>query len=227
MYLRLTSRCNMTCAHCCFSDTSKGVDMTPEVFYRALNVAVDYGHLVTLGGGEPTVHPLFFQFLDKAIEYAECGALDMAPLVVTNGKRTKLAHRLLDYALEHERAVSIELSQDEYHSPIDSYVVSRFYQAYKRQPSWNPNPSPATVGIRTVSHILPVGRALVNGLDSMGPFDIPCCCSDVTVDPAGDVYSCGCMHTKLGRISDPSFLQGYDSEYAHIGGYAPVELEEA
>jgi len=47
----------MACAHCCFSCTGKGTFMSQEVFDKALEIAKEYNMTVTLGGGEPTLHP--------------------------------------------------------------------------------------------------------------------------------------------------------------------------
>lgn len=61
MYLQITNRCNMNCIHCCFNCTSKGMDMTYETARRALNMFKD--DYVTIGGGEPTLHPRIIDIL--------------------------------------------------------------------------------------------------------------------------------------------------------------------
>lgn len=72
MYLQLTNRCNMSCAHCCMNSGprahKKDQDMSHEIFLAAANLAIDYGHHITIGGGEPLLHDHFFDFLDEVIQ---------------------------------------------------------------------------------------------------------------------------------------------------------------
>ncbi len=61
MYIQITTRCNMSCEHCCYSCTHEGEDMSLETFRNCLG----FDEYNTLGGGEPTIHPLFWQFLGR------------------------------------------------------------------------------------------------------------------------------------------------------------------
>lgn len=228
MYLTLTTRCNMTCAHCCMSATRKGDDMSREVFIKALELASEYGMYLTLGGGEPTIHPEFFEYLDKAMEYTRLG-VEGPIFVITNGKVKRTAERLLRL-VEDERdlPLHVELSQDEWHDPIHPDVVAKFsrYQKLRMNHRWSTGPFPKA-GIRTVTSIVPVGRAAdpVRGiqLNSLG---IKCCRNAPLVDPFGTIWSCGCKIHKLGTVWDGDALAGYDAEYAHEGG-ALLECDEA
>lgn len=226
MYIQLTDRCNMTCPHCCFAATRKGADMDAYTFIQALDLAANYGQHLTLGGGEPTCHKDFFRFLDKAIEYYDRGKLEMPPLVVTNGKLTGKARKLLQY-IDEERPVYVDLSQDEYHDPIHPEIVAGFQRhvaANKRRFTFGRNSS--AVGgadIRTVSRIVPVGRAAEAARGILTSSTIHCACEDTLTDPHGNVFSCGCRSHLLGNVFESvDFLDGYDNELAHTGGGLPV-----
>ena len=121
MYTHITTKCNMTCAHCCYAATMKGRDMTLKMFKTILkkwsgtiNTGSNY---IVLGGGEPTMHPEFWEF----VEYAQrCGY----PWLATNGSNTETALKLCEMAKTGE--LSCALSIDEWHDPIDPEVVKAF-----------------------------------------------------------------------------------------------------
>lgn len=230
MYLQISSKCNMTCAHCCFAATNRGVNMDRYTFITALDMAADMGELITIGGGEPTVHPEFFVFLDKAMEYYDRGRIEMPPLVVTNGKLTGKARKLLQY-VEEERPVYVDLSQDEYHDPIHPDIVAAF-QAHQRRNeqirrgygySGQVRSDGRGAGIRTVTEIRPVGRAAEAARGIITSKVMECCCEDPLVSPEGLIYSCGCKTHLLGSVFEGcDVLDGYDREYAHSGGGLPA-----
>jgi len=121
MYVQLTTRCNMTCEHCCFACTSKGVDLPKELAFKAIDQAVDACDQITLGGGEPTLHPDFWEILAYALRQAD---EESYVLVITNGKKTEIALGLA-FLADH-CLLSVELSQDSYHDPINPLVVETF-----------------------------------------------------------------------------------------------------
>ena len=208
--------------------------MSRETYMDALMMAVRYGEYVTIGGGEPTIHPEFFDFLDKTIELYELGDIKMPPFMVTNGKIKGKALKLLDKYIDQERPVYVQLSQDDFHDHIDPEVVQR-YRAHERlkkaeRYSNHRRNDNGGAGINELHNILPVGRAKENDLGTVPIWAgsrVDCCCEDAIVDPEGVVWSCGCKHTKLGHISDHSVLDGYDHNYAHQGGFEPEEMREA
>lgn len=64
----LTTRCNMSCEHCCSNCTAEGQDMSYETWGKALAFVLDWGgETISLGGGEPTLHPLFWQILGESM----------------------------------------------------------------------------------------------------------------------------------------------------------------
>lgn len=231
MYCQITTTCNMTCAHCCFSATRKGAHMDSYTFLKALDLAVSMGDYVTIGGGEPTCHPKFFEFLDKALEYRHRGKLDMAPLVVTNGKLVGKARKLIEY-VEREAPLHVELSQDEYHDPISPEIV-RAFQGFERQRKersrygHSGSVADGSAGIRTVKGIIPVGRAAEPARGIVTVSDVKCACEDLLVDPHGNIFSCGCKTHLLGNVFESDevlsdLFSDLDRDQLHAGGGLPA-----
>jgi MoaA/NifB/PqqE/SkfB family radical SAM enzyme len=157
--------------------------MTEEVFDKALEIAVEHGMHVTLGGGEPTLH-------QKCIEWAGRAAVELVDVtiglgcpaghIVTNGKKTEPARKLAK--MSNAGIICAELSQDPWHDPIDPKTVDFF----KRH-----------AGIRNVSSgVKAQGRAKENELSNREA----CCCSALLITPNGDFYGCGCKTEKWGNI---------------------------
>jgi len=196
MYIQITTRCNMTCAHCCFSCTAEGEDMSCEVYAKALDVA---GDCISIGGGEPTLHSHFWEFLLDAVVYADNVWL------ATNGSRTKDALRLA--ALAKKKAIGCSLSLDEYHAPIDPKVVKAF----------------KGIGIDgsikdTSNHLASVGRAAENQLDGQDG----CGCPGGVIKPNGDIFVCGCPDSiQIGTVWEPQIevLEEYEYDCIRGNGY--------
>ena len=121
MYIQITTRCNMKCRHCCYACTEKGEDMSLAVFKKALEYD---NEAISIGGGEPTIHPQFWEFIGLALGYSEYVWL------ATNGKETDTALALARMA--KRGVLACELSQDKYHSKIDKKVVAAFTKENKR-----------------------------------------------------------------------------------------------
>lgn len=180
MYIRLTTRCNMTCEHCCVSATKRGRDMSMDTFKAALRLAQEYDSYVTLGGGEPTLHPEFEHMLMLAIGNSMYPEYNV--LVVTNGSQTERA--LLLARLNKKGVISAELSLDEYHDPIDFEVVKAFGKSVRN----NSN------------RLINVGRAKNLFKEGYVPdFDTSdlCPCIGWSVQPNGDIRQCGCSDAPL------------------------------
>jgi MoaA/NifB/PqqE/SkfB family radical SAM enzyme len=171
--------------------------MSQAVFNKCLEIAGSREEYVTLGGGEPTLHPKFLEWVMQAalatIEASEsfCGP---AVLVVTNGKKTDVAQKLAK--LSKLGMVSAELSQDRFHDPIDKRTVEMFKKY---------------ADIRDVTNngrndLIGVGRA---ASDENIPVRDGCACSTLFVDPKGDFYQCGCKTKKLGNILTDEIPDSY------------------
>jgi len=191
MYIQLTDKCQMRCSHCCFSCTGKGTFMTQAVFDKCLEIAASREEQITLGGGEPTLHP---KCLDWAMQ-AALASIDTtemldgpAVLIITNGKKTEVAQKLAK--LSKLGVISAELSQDEFHDPIDETTIAMF----KRYAS-----------IRDVTNegsnaVIDVGRASVSHEEGLLHVRDGCACDTLFIAPNGDFYQCGCKIKKLGNV---------------------------
>lgn len=198
MYIQITTRCNMACGHCCFAcRPGAGVDMTRETFVAACKLARNYGQHIALGGGEPTIHPLFWEFLGVAMKYHE--GHDECPIfLATNGSMTEDALALCNMA--KAGVVQAVLSVDDWHDPIDEKVIRAFQKLrdlYIRE------------AIRSVSDPMPQGSAYQNDLFSVER-GFRCCCNEVLIAPDGCIYACGCKKTQLGTVFDPQIPSDHD-----------------
>lgn len=215
MYIQLTTRCNMECAHCCFSATRQGEDMPMDTLKKALSLASSYGDFITLGGGEPTVHPKFWEMVGVVLGSADT---EYPPLIVTNGKKTKTALQLA--ALAKRGVLQVDLSQDGYHDPIDNVVINAF-KVDRRFRGYDSGSTTDLRGIRNVEErIISVGRAIKTNVG----FEEGCACEDLTIAPDGTIYSCGCKTRSFGTVFEPQIPDWWCMDYAHSG---PEELEEA
>ena len=175
MYIQITTRCQMHCAHCCMSATSKGKDMSFETFKAA--VAYEEGGYVSLGGGEPTLHPQFEKFLFYAI--GKCESVWLA----TNGGITDTALVLAKMA--QNGIIAVDLSLDPWHDAIDPKVVEAFTRTVDHAPD-------DARDIRRVSgNVIRQGRAARRSFNWEEARD-GCVCEDFFVKPDGTVRQCGC-----------------------------------
>ena len=106
----------MTCEHCCYSCNAQGEDMAIETMRNAINQIG--GESIAIGGGEPTIHPLFWQILGESIAYSDYVWL------ATNGSMTGIALALAKMA--KRGVIGCALSQDEYHDYIEPEVIAAF-----------------------------------------------------------------------------------------------------
>lgn len=182
MYLMITSRCNMRCAHCCFDCKRKGEDMSLETFMNALKIDDEY---IVIGGGEPTLHPQFERFLLLAIAATPKG---FQPFIVTNGsikERAMMLARLADNG-----SVDANLSWDNYHDK--SMVSDEVYDEFSSMGRlWYDKEN---------NGIVQAGRgAKLKGVKKSNW----CCCDTTIVRPNGNVYQCGCEGAPLlGNVNE-------------------------
>ena len=183
MYLQITTRCNMKCAHCCFSCTEQGEDMSIEVFKKAL--AYD-DECAEIGGGEPTVHPQFWEIIGLALGNTSYVWL------ATNGKIKDIA--LILAGLSKREVLGCELSQDAYHEPIDEAVFEAFQSIDKIR----------DITRRGARKPIYAGRAkdLIDASE-IKEGDDTCPCESLIVIPNGNVKFCACEDAPiLGNVLD-------------------------
>ena len=196
MYVQITTRCNMSCKHCGMNCNSQGEDMSFETFKQALQ----HDDTITIGGGEPTIHPEFEKFLFYAL--AHCYSI----FVITNGKVTDKALALakLNEMTDDHYSFGAELSQDPYHEPIEDRVVKAFGKRIRD----------------TSRHLINAGRC------DWGDDDA-CICEELFVKPNGDVHQCGCDNSpKVGHINDER-LKSINEDEGWICYRELKEIEEA
>jgi hypothetical protein len=95
--------------------------MSLATFRQALELCSDAYQAPFLGGGEPTIHPLFEQMLLEAM--GTCDE-DLRVGIITNGGIKRRALILAQLTKAH--VINAELSLDEYHDPIHPDVVKAF-----------------------------------------------------------------------------------------------------
>lgn len=169
--------------------------MSHEVFSHTLRMAAECGCAVTLGGGEPTIHPLFWTFMGELISLQHMW--DCTPHIITNGSVTGTALALA--ALARRGIIGAELSQDAWHEPVAEEVVRAF--TVDRSGGYTRGGGGMDLrGIRTARSDLLIyaGRAKSMALD---PQD-KCPCNDLFVGPDGRVWVCGCKKKLVGRALD-------------------------
>lgn len=181
MYIKITNRCNMNCAHCSANSGPRGKHMSLKTYRKALIFAESRGSIVSLGGGEPTIHPSFWQMFGEAMASDAEGVW-----LATNGSQTSTAMALARLARNNER-FSVTLSQDVFHDPINWKVVEEFRRC--------------GCEIRDVSDkVVNTGRAKKNQL---GNSHVKCACDELFVDVDGTIYACGCRKIAFGTVYEP------------------------
>jgi len=190
-YLMITTRCNMYCAHCCFScGDFPGEDIKLETVKKTLRL-FPKGEMFDLGGGEPTLHPELFEIIKMVKNEGQ------KVRVTTNGKEKDAALRLADMGRRKE--IIARLSVDKWHEEIDIQVIAAFDERWFDKIPLKLNPDPNCF-VKRQPYTVAVGRG-ARWNDSRQQ----CCCDAWTIDPKGDVWSCGCLKTCVGSVLDPTF----------------------
>ncbi len=176
----------MTCEHCGFSCTHEGEDMNLEVFRLALGLD-DY---VTIGGGEPTIHPKFWEMFGLSIGTVE------STFIVTNGSMTEISLKLLKISKASENMFGVELSLDPFHDSIDYKVEKAFREAKRVRDVFNKS-----------GNLAKSGRA--KEFFDETEFHEYCICDDLIVEPNGNIKFCGCDDAPIVG----SVFAGIEGEY--------------
>lgn len=177
--------------------------MSREIFVLACQLAEPMGMSIDIGGGEPTLHPLFWDFIGIALRYKGGFIVSTA----TNGKRTD--HALALARIAELKVLQVDLSLDEYHEPIDCEVVKAF-----EKPSGTMWTYDDFRGIRDVTHggtmePAPFGRAASWASSK----DLRCPGNDLAVAPDGKIYACGCRTVTYGTIYKPKLPDPIPEEW--------------
>lgn len=184
--------------------TERGMDMSRATFIAACKLAEDRGESILLGGGEPTLHPRFWEFIGLALAHTSRYAMDTGVWLATNGSNTEMAIRLAGMA--RGGVLGVCLSLDDWHDEIDYTVEDAFRDGQPMPGQYHSRAFPNTNEhdlreIRTIAHdnVIAVGRA-----KDWGESSEKCACPELFATPQGALYSCGCRKVKLGTIKKPS-----------------------
>ena len=111
MYLEITRRCTLECAHCLRGDR-QNIDMSEEIINNALK-DVTHIHELDLGGGEPLIVP---QIIESIISKIKTYGIKVDKIsFTTNG--TILTPRVVDIIkrLQDIATLNVRLSHDKFH----------------------------------------------------------------------------------------------------------------
>jgi len=149
--------------------------MTFTTFKKAIKICkVNKWDSVIIGGGEPTLHPRFMDFLKYVVSALGDGMVG----IITNGSNTTIS---LELATMHERGIiDAAISVDKYHVPVSPVVIQRFKELGQ---------------IKQLRGIVSQGRgknisSAVTGC--FGPY--------IHVYVQGDIYTCTCKTDLLGTV---------------------------
>ena len=202
MYFQITTRCNMTCPHCCFDCITEGDDMTLETFEKALYWSTGY---VCIGGGEPTMHKDFEKMLLMTIasEGVEAGSVG----VITNGTHVKRS--LLIHGLTQKGIIQGEMSEDSFHDRdmVKKEVSNKFFKSGNIR----------NIQVQTANGVLGAGR----GITELG---LPpgCVCDSPLIQPDGNVRYCGCLDAPIiGNV-----YTGWQNPYPYSSNSCYRDLED-
>ncbi len=162
---------------------------TSSTYVKSLELCS--GEYIALGGGEPTLHPRFWEFIGLAL-----GSDAEEVWLATNGSQTKTTLALAKMA--KGGILGVALSRDAYHDEIDPKVVKAFekkevahYDLHKNRDDYRE--------IRTVKDVKAAGRAKDWGEEG-------CCCEGVIIDINGNIWACGCKTKQFGTVWEPNSL---------------------
>lgn len=179
LHISLTNRCVQHCMHCYKSASPTGLDIDYKNLTSFLDQMVEYVPYLCLSGGEPTLHPLFRQIIEKySFLFSICvltSGVHILPFLdtITKAKRglvvsiyssnPQIHDEFTGYAgsfLEIERLISSALSKQ---IPVG---VTTFLSENNSLDIENLIQSLTFKGVNfiTVGKITPIGRAKENGL---------------------------------------------------------------
>jgi len=204
MYLQITSKCNMDCMHCCYACNMRGRHMPLDRVKKAITMMKrlsDDESCICLGGGEPTLHPNFFEILKICMKKFNHVWL------ATNGSQTASMYRLLHIIrgtdselfgrkrgkeIIRDQNVTVCLSLDKWHSAIDTNIVG-LWKEFKNEDGFE---------IRDVGNKLArQGRAVTY---SIGDYN-RCVCDSLFFKWNGNIHVCGCNGAPIVGCVDKGF----------------------
>ena len=207
MYLQITTKCNMRCAHCMFSCApNKGEHMSLTTFHKALELSKNTDEYISVGGGEPTLHPHFEQIMYECISAT---STDTPLWIVTNGTHKRRSMMLAD--LCDKNIIKVRLSIDQFHNKkmVHPDVLDRYTDGGWL---WG-NVINGIARNRRPDQIMKNGRGK-NVQEATGGPD--CGCTDMIIQPTGKIRQCGCDDAPvIGNVNKGITVKNYYSSCYH------------
>jgi MoaA/NifB/PqqE/SkfB family radical SAM enzyme len=168
--------------------------MTRRIWKASLQLSTDYDSSIAIGGGEPTLHPHFWEIMGTAMGMITG---DGYVWLATNGSQTNTAIALANLA--KKGVIGCALSQDEWHDPIDPEVI----QAFTSDKRHYDDRTPDAREIRRTQLPFKAGRCKDG--------DEGCVCPDLFITPNGTLKGCGCHKAQVfGTVFDPKIPDNFE-----------------
>lgn len=119
MLISITNKCRMGCSHCMDDARADSKEyMSFDTFKKALNFNLQYDPSITITGGEPTEHPMFWEFMDYL---AETIPFNTIVTITTNGMNLSNADipKILALNKKSKSAIMWQVSHIKPYYPID------------------------------------------------------------------------------------------------------------
>ena len=197
MYIQITNRCQSNCEHCCFSCTMEGKDMPFPTFRKAIDFCEKYGEKITIGGGEPTLHPQFEKFILHAIK---CNPEPELPVwISTNGTNKYRSEIMIAIAIGGVLSVNFSFTQFHNINLVDPELYARLekIESSKKHPN---------ISVRYDQRLV-----MKKGRSETGKDD--CACEDIFVGPTGNVHYCGCCSDSPKTLKSVSKIMELQAEF--------------
>lgn len=123
MIINITQHCTLRCPHCMQNACPERTEMmSKEVFIQAMQFAKGIGsQMVLLSGGEPTTHPMFFEFLQLALDnFISVSVLSNGTFIRDHAFTEKFASMVADrngFFLQISSFKGLYANYDEVHKP--------------------------------------------------------------------------------------------------------------
>jgi hypothetical protein len=176
-----------------------------NTFYAALDFCKGWDEIITLGGGEPTLHPRFFDILRKCLQIFD------SVWMATNGSKTHIMYRLHsilqdcdyenfeydedengyapDYIMNPDNKLAVALSLDYFHKPIDARIA----ELWKKNSGHQGSHYEIRDVTRSRDGAIAQGRAMRTG----SGWAKGCVCADNIIRPDGEIKMCGCTKAPI------------------------------
>lgn len=185
--------------------------MEYDVAVAAFKLSVAHGSPIFIGGGEPTLHPRFWDLVGQCLRFnsrADYGG-HMINLI-TNGSREEDALALAEIA--RAGLAYVGLSRDQFHRRWQ--ISEKVIDAFKRESKYGSYSSRNENDGRdfrsgNIDILIPVGRGAQTWKHGHSVREKGCDGCGAMVTPDGSIWRCSCRKEKLGNV-----MTGIDDDIA-------------